>query len=193
MFDKIARALDLPHSPTRGLGAVLEEYAARTPSSRYATSPLAPLPIPLKRPKRSLDASGQPVPIPVSGVEPRSYTLAFSYAGLKSSTERVIEQVKARNARRDGGKGELTEEDKAELSRVFQEAAVEHLLMQLQRALDLPLEEARLSGRAADVRVLQGSERKAREKKTKLGEVVKGLVMSGGVASNRYLRSRRVA
>jgi tRNA A37 threonylcarbamoyltransferase TsaD len=80
------------------------------------------------------------------------------------------------------------EEDKAEISRVFQQAAVRHLIMQFERAMDLPLDELRLSGRTPDVRILQGEDLEERRKKVRLGQVVKGLVVSGGVASNKYLR-----
>ena len=84
----------------------------------------------------------------------------------------------------------LTEADTAEISRVFQEAAVQHLIMQLTRALDLPLAEARLSERTADVRILHGDEKTRRDTKEKLRDIVKGLVVSGGVAANKYLRDK---
>lgn len=102
----------------------------------------------------------------------------------------VLIKVQQETVAEDGGTTGLTEADKAEISRVFQEAAVGHLVMQLQRALDLPVAEAGLSGRTADVRILQGAEREEKDRLVRLRDVVKGLVVSGGVASNKYLRGR---
>lgn len=61
-----------------------------------------------------------------------------------------------------------------EVSRRFQQAAVEHLCQQIERVLRRPVEAV---GDGEEVRGGTGGE-------------VKGLVVSGGVASNAYLRKQ---
>ena len=132
VFDKVARALQLPASVQKGPGAVLEEYASRAKDEEHDRLPKLTLPL-------------------------RSHSQkAFSYAGLYSETERIISTLP-----RDA-EGNLSEEWKCRVSRAFQATAVEHLAKKV--AGEMPA----------------------------LGDVM-GLVVSGGVACNRYLRWRQVS
>ncbi|BEI79767.1 hypothetical protein CcaverHIS002_0102960 [Cutaneotrichosporon cavernicola] len=130
VFDKVARLLHLPPSPTRGLGPVLEEYAARPPLPPYDEAPLR-LPLPLEG--RNKD------------------TLAFSFSGLLSATERLAKKES------HGSEG-VSEAVQRAVARAFQTAAMRHLADKVHLAIDT------------------------------LGFPVRGLVVSGGVGSNKYLR-----
>lgn len=135
VFDKVARILRLPPSPTSGLGPVLEEYAARAPLPPYDQSPVSALTRPL---------SGK-----------NSHMPAFSFSGLLSAAERLAKQEWPRI------KGEVPPENvQREVSRAFQTAAVRHLADKVRLAID------------------------------SLGFLVNGLVVSGGVGSNKYLREQ---
>ncbi|CAK9785316.1 peptidase M22, glycoprotease [Cutaneotrichosporon oleaginosum] len=135
VFDKVARLLRLPPSPTGGLGPVLEEYAARPPLPPYDAAPLR-------------------LPPPLAGRN--KDVLAFSFSGLLSATERLAKKEVG-----DGeGEGEVSEAVQRAVSRAFQAAAVKHLADKVRLAID------------------------------SLGIPVKGLVVSGGVGSNKYLREQ---
>jgi N6-L-threonylcarbamoyladenine synthase len=155
-----------------GPGAILEHYASFPPLPPFDTSPLPPLKLPLS-------------------TNTQSKLLAFSFAGLLTSTEKMIharvldkrsENDKARVARDgvkekgdiqrkrmdvEGMQGErgLTEGFKRDMARVFQQAAVGHLVNKVRHGIDS-------LGLASGDRA------------------VKGLVVSGGVACNLYLRKR---
>jgi tRNA A37 threonylcarbamoyltransferase TsaD len=133
VFDKIARLLQLPHSPDRGLGPVLEEYAAAEALPPYDKTPMQPLPRPLSR-------------------GPEKATLSFSYAGLLTATDRAA-QRECPNL-----KGEVPLAVQREVARVFQVAAVRHTVDKIRQCIDANKLE------------------------------IKGLVVSGGVGSNQYLR-----
>jgi tRNA A37 threonylcarbamoyltransferase TsaD len=95
-------------------------------------------------------------------------------------------------------KGVIDEATKREISRRFQEAAVGHLVMQLRRALR-ELE----SRNGLPDRLRNGVERRADPVQPVLSQrqedgvtpifPIRGLVVSGGVACNLYLRERYVA
>jgi len=135
VFDKTARFLKLPHSNERGLGPVLEEYAAAAPLPPYDTTPLA-MPKPLARNRERGN-------------------LAFSFAGLLAHSERV---AKAECGGHVDGDGEIPLAVQREVSRAFQAAAVGHVVDKIRQCIEA----------------------------NKLK--VKGLVVSGGVGSNKYLR-----
>ncbi|WVW81984.1 hypothetical protein I302_103988 [Kwoniella bestiolae CBS 10118] len=135
VFEKAARLIQLPHSPTKSPGATLEHHASLAPLPPYDSTPLDPLPIPLST---------------NDTVNKR----AFSFAGILSSLQRRI------------GNTELGEGEKREYSRVFQEAAVGHLVFKLRQTIS------------------------SLSKDAQTGKNIGGLVISGGVASNLYLRQR---
>ncbi|KAL7420087.1 Mitochondrial tRNAs modification protein [Cryptotrichosporon argae] len=189
-MDKFARALSLRPHPARGLGASLEAHAALPPLPPYSTAPLAPLPAAL-----STNASAS--------------LLAFSFAGLLSAAERRLHALAPRRLQ-DG----LGEPEKREMSRVFQDAAVGHVVSKTEGVLDLiegraqglPAEDGRdgkakarrkaksksaskLSPAAAK-KAAQAEAAEARRQAFKDDPVrVTGLVVSGGVGSNLFLRS----
>ncbi|WVQ62499.1 uncharacterized protein L199_000640 [Kwoniella botswanensis] len=134
VFEKAARLIQLPTSPTKSPGAILESYASSPFLPPYDQTPLPPLPIPL------------------STNDTRDKA-AFSFAGILSSLQRRIPSDTV-----------LSESDKKEYSRVFQVAAVRHLVFKLKQTI-VGLSHGGIGG---------------------LG----GLVISGGVASNLYLRQR---
>lgn len=154
-FDKVARLLQLPTSPSQASGAILERYAEQSPLSPFDKCPLS-LPNPL--------STGQ-----------HSSSLQFSFSGLISHVERTISRLHPLTASTDDNAGgtqnrvetekkvEVSEATKRELSRRFQEAAFGHLTSKLRLALALPELEN-----------------------------VKGVVVSGGVASNIALRHQYV-
>ncbi|WWC99385.1 hypothetical protein V866_006287 [Kwoniella sp. B9012] len=134
VFEKAARLIQLPTSPTKSPGAILESYASSPSLPPYDQTPLPPLPIPL------------------STNDTRDKA-AFSFAGILSSLQRRIPPDTV-----------LSENDKKEYSRSFQVAAVGHLVFKLKQTI-IRLSHGGIGG---------------------LG----GLVISGGVASNLYLRQR---
>lgn len=135
MFDKIARLLKLPPSPTSGLGPVLEDYAARPPLPPYDEKPIPPMTKPLSGKNKA--------------------AAAFSFSGLLSATERLATKEWPQI------KGPVPPENvQREVSRAFQTAAVRHICDKVRLAID------------------------------SLGFPVKGLVVSGGVGSNTYLREQ---
>jgi N6-L-threonylcarbamoyladenine synthase len=92
---------------------------------------------------------------------PDKSRIAFSFSGILTATARRIEQL------------QISVEDEAlkrELSRVFQEAVVGHLCTKV--------------GHAISLRSGQGEGKGKGKGMAEIG----GLVVSGGVASNQYLR-----
>jgi N6-L-threonylcarbamoyladenine synthase len=89
----------------------------------------------------------------------------FSFAGLLTHTGRVVERLRKEGVREEAIWGEV--------GRRFQAAAVGHLVQQIRGVLN-----------GGDMAVDQKE-----EGETKV-ERVKGLVVSGGVASNLYLRQQ---
>ncbi|WVQ93696.1 hypothetical protein IAU59_000772 [Kwoniella sp. CBS 9459] len=156
-FEKAARVIQLPAHPTRSPGSILESYASAPPLPPYDTKPHQALPIPL-----STNTAAQ--------------TQAFSFAGILSSLQRTISKIRPPyessatsqpiEAAGSCGNAEpvLRESDQRELSRIFQNAAVAHLTLKLEQALNNmdPYIRSRLGG----------------------------LVVSGGVASNSYIREQ---
>ena len=154
-FDKVARLLQIPIDPQRGPGAVLELYAGMNPLPPFHDNPLPDLPIPLSSPEKV----GQ---------------LAFSFSGLLTSTQRLMSDLQ-QQARKDKGHDDdtevgdanlrrVTEAMKREVARVFQDAAIKHVVQKVERCM-------RQSG---------------------LSYELGGLVVSGGVACNLTLRQRSV-
>lgn len=114
-------------------------------------------------------------PLPMS--IPEKSRISFSFSGLVSATERRLLSL-----RNDGTTSE--EAIKREMSRVFQTAVVGHLCKKLEHAIDSighghGLGPQRAAG-------LEQGETGAEFKGQSLG----GLVVSGGVASNLYLRTQ---
>ena len=181
--DRIARYIQLPAMPDKGQGAMLEHYASLPPLPPYDTKPLEPLPIPMGKGTQT------------------SRSLAFSFSGLTSHAERLVDALasstgasppgeEATSARQtidipmqisastsgtaydavaeDGfrmrtAKMTLDEPTKREVARVFQDAVMSHIAQKIALCFDLHAEKLR---------------------------DVSGMVMSGGVASNQYLRTR---
>ena len=159
-FDKVARSLCLPADTDSGPGAILEYYASLPPLPPFDKHPLPPLPQPL--------STGH-----------RANQLAFSFSGLVSATERVVDNLHEPNVKHQGHQGdqERIEELEAEqrdgigvsthearqreVARVFQNTAIEHILQKTRMAMV-----------------------------TRTG--LDSLVVSGGVACNSVLRRRRV-
>ncbi|WWC58296.1 uncharacterized protein I303_100836 [Kwoniella dejecticola CBS 10117] len=117
VFEKAARALNLPHSATKSPGAILEEYATQPPLPPYDTTPLPALPIPL--------SVGEAV-----------HKRAFSFAGILSSLQRRISQLPTRGTETDVG---LTEGDQRDFSRILQQAVVGHLVFKLRQTIEFIL------------------------------------------------------
>lgn len=134
-FDKIARLLQLPPSPTHGLGPVLEDYASRFPLGPYVDQPIEPMRFPLTKPKEMK-------------------MVAFSFAGLMTQTERRAKKEFSNL------KMKIPEKVKREISRAFQVAAIGHVVQKVRLAIDT------------------------------LDMPIHGLVVSGGVGSNLYLREQ---
>ncbi|OCF45108.1 hypothetical protein I317_00910 [Kwoniella heveanensis CBS 569] len=132
-FEKAARVIQLAAHPTRSPGSILESYAASPSLPPFDLSPLPALPIPL-----SMNTAAQ--------------THAFSFAGILSSLQRVVSRLDLTS----------TPSEQRELSRIFQDAAVSHLTLKLEQAINY-----------IDPTIRNG-----------LG----GLVVSGGVASNLFIR-----
>lgn len=111
-FDKTARLLKLPHSDERGLGPVLEEYAAAAPLPPYDVSPIAPLAKPLTRNREKSN-------------------VAFSFAGLVTATER------AARLETDTMEGDLDAPlaVQQEIARAFQTAAVGHVVDKIRQCI----------------------------------------------------------
>lgn len=196
VFDKVARALNLPASPTRNMGAVLEEYAARSGVAPYDPSPNS-------NPNSDSDFDFDSLPrLPIAfryHKENESPRLAFSFSGLLSATERVIAQQHERERKRERERDRETDTDtlseaaQCEISRRFQQAAMGHLVLQVERALGLPFVRESVQGGAGEAggEGGQGGESgESGEDTVTLGQAVRGLVVSGGVAANGYLRQR---
>ena len=86
---------------------------------------------------------------------PKASILAFSFSGLLTATHRLVARITAEEQRPIG------ESERREVARVFQEAAIAHLIHKVQLAMRLE----KFKG-------------------------VRALVVSGGVASNQVLRVR---
>lgn len=164
-FDKVARLLQLPTS-SQASGAILEEFASRPPLPPYDSTPLKASTVPLSA------GSGK-------------QSLQFSFSGLVTDIDRNIRRLvpsqsttlRGRKENRSDSDREQQEIDavlsenspyvnealQREISRGFQDAAFTHLTQKLQLAFSLP--------DLADVR---------------------GVVVSGGVASNVTLREKYV-
>lgn len=124
-------------SPDRGFGPVLEDYAAAPPLEPYDTAPLNPLPLPLRQNR-------------VKGF------MAFTFSGLYSASARLAAQEFPNNTKVH--KRAIPENVQREISRIFQTAAVGHVVDKVGDAIK------------------------------QLESPVTGLVISGGVGSNQYLR-----
>ena len=182
-MDRIARYVQLPLSADRGPGALLEHYASLPPLPPYDTHPL------------------DRVSIPMSRGSPGGKTLAFSFSGMTTYSERLVDRLVSgeknvsidhqsagnrrvvgdiRSASLLGQEGDgkrvsgpriirqaagVDEPLKREIARVFQEATMTHIA-----------EKVGLCFRVHST-ALRGA---------------RGLVMSGGVASNGQLRSKYV-
>ncbi|ORY24464.1 glycoprotease family-domain-containing protein [Naematelia encephala] len=133
-FDKVARFLFLTPSSTDSPGAILSRYAALPTLPPYDTDPLPALTVPL------------------SASHVQRARLNYTFSGLVSSVNRLFENQ------------EIGESQKREGSRLFQIAAVEHLVAKTRDAI-WSLEEGGLTG-------------------------LNGLVISGGVGANSLLRQR---
>ncbi|KAK8861749.1 hypothetical protein IAR55_002572 [Kwoniella newhampshirensis] len=168
-FEKSARLLSLPSHRSKSPGSILEQYASLPPLPPYDDKPEAALPIPLS-------------------MNEGASRLAFSFAGLLSALDRslpamptgvspttsdhqpslsvISSDMTPSNSSRLSSltKKNLSEADQREFSRLFQTAAIQHLTLKLTQAINS----------------LEPSLR------TRLD----GLVISGGVASNLYLRSK---
>lgn len=162
IFDKVARALNIPASSDRNPGALLEEQAALTPLPPYDAIPLPKFPVPL-----------------ASVGDPERRDAAFSFAGLYSHSVRVIAEERER--------GMDEHAIMREVARRFQEAAVGHLLQQIRRVLiRAPSRKKATTVPDASINTTDIGESGA-----PVGEVT-GIVASGGVASNMYLRQQYV-
>ncbi|WVQ73580.1 hypothetical protein IAR50_003159 [Cryptococcus sp. DSM 104548] len=138
VFEKSARLLNLPPSPSLSPGATLERYASLPPLPPFDTSPLQPLPLPLTR-------------------GTAKHVVGWSFAGLLAALARRVEQ-------HSEGEGEWGEPHLRAYSRLLQQAATSHLTTKLSQTLSsLPQD---------------------------LKERLSGMAVSGGVASNKYLRAR---
>lgn len=113
----------------------MESYAAKPPLPPYDEAPHAPLLRPLRQKKHE-------------------DLIAFSFSGLLTDLERKVKTQMAQNA--------SDEARSREMARIFQAAAVGHLVDKVGRFIDTKAE----------------------------GLPVKGLVVSGGVGSNLYLREQ---
>ncbi|WVR03635.1 hypothetical protein IAU60_000629 [Kwoniella sp. DSM 27419] len=113
-----------------------------------------------------------PLPIPLSA-NAAATTRAFSFSGILSSLQRSVPTCdptrtsssnhKAATSETTSGRP-LSEGDQRELSRIFQDAAASHLCLKLEQAI--------------------------RRLPPTLRSALGGLVVSGGVASNIFLRER---
>lgn len=165
-FDKVARILKLPVSQTFNPGAQLEKYASLSPLPPFDTAPLKPFPIPLSP---SSSASKQH--------KRQHQGPVFSFAGLLTHTGREIERL--RLIGRDKKKEGVKVDDEAiwrEVGKRFQDAAVGHLVQQIKGVFE-NVEEGKVEG---------GEDFGGPEEAGRL----EGLVVSGGVASNMFLRER---
>lgn len=136
-YDKTAKLLQIPWIPDRGPGPAVEVYARPDPLSEPLYQQLRPLPTPTR---------GQ---------------LSFSFAGLKSATEKEAKRLQG------DSKLPIKEGVQRAVARRFQNAAVGHICEKIGLALD------------------------KLEAEGTLGEgKISALVVSGGVASNAYLRTR---
>ncbi|ORX35346.1 glycoprotease family-domain-containing protein [Kockovaella imperatae] len=165
--DRISRYLQLSARPDKGAGAILEDYAALPPLPPYDSDPIPPLPVPMMK----LGESDR--------------LLAFSFSGLTSHAERLIDALTSDSQipySREGGiplksptsigeddfrlrvaSSMVDEATKREVSRVFQDSIMGHIVQKIELCFKIH--------------------------SIKLRSVT-GLVMSGGVASNQHLRSR---
>ncbi|WVF66064.1 hypothetical protein IAT40_000803 [Kwoniella sp. CBS 6097] len=151
-FEKAARVIQLPAHSTRSPGSILESYASLPSLPPYDNSPHPALPIPL-----SMNSAAQ--------------TRAFSFAGILSSLQRAISNLNHsadlsnssfKSFQNEDSPKALLESEQREFSRIFQNAAVAHLTLKLEQAIN-----------DMDPSIRDG-----------LG----GLVVSGGVASNLFIR-----
>ncbi|WWD16328.1 hypothetical protein CI109_100754 [Kwoniella shandongensis] len=171
-FEKSARLLSLPPHPSRSPGSILEHYAS-----------LPTLP-PYNNDDENTTASRRGLPIPLSMNE-GAKRLAFSFAGLLSALERQLElDSKAPSSSTSSPSSTtpstavtnskmsskphptplstITEAQQRHFSRLFQNAATKHIVLKLTQAIE-----------ALNPALCQSLD---------------GLVVSGGVASNLYLR-----
>lgn len=132
-FDRVGRDLRLPADPERGVGAVLEAYAAAS----------------------TTDITGLPaLPVPLAKDGPAQRRLEYSFAGLISQVKRILQVI--------GFDPENPDiEQQRYIAKLFQEAAVAHLVQKISAVLDTFVDQ--------------------RTRPT-------GIVISGGVGSNAYLR-----
>lgn len=117
---------------------------------------------------------------------PTPLNLAFSFSGLLSATTRLIDTHRSDD-------GTIPESAQREISRLYQSAAIGHLIMQLKRCLELKLPRKRESHRPnVESTQFYGQESgmKSAINGKRLRDVVSDIVVSGGVASNMFLRQQ---
>lgn len=135
---------------------------------------------------------GWSLPVPFAGSGAKTRTLEFSFTGLGSAVERIAAQIcqtaRGTTTATDGGedeegKGNIGEdgemEERVELAREAMRVTFEHLASRVVLALDSiqAAQRAQSSSTSAD----EGTEAKT--------NTIDTLVVSGGVASNQYLRT----
>lgn len=137
------------------------------PLPPYDRSPASPLPVPLsKNTPAAMTAGG-----PKWAAGPNGQAVGFSFGGLQTAAQRLTDKLVAEHY---GEYAPVQQDDvpeavQREVSRLFQNAAVAHLCQQTRKVI------ARLQAE-------EGLD------PARLG----GVVASGGVASNRYLRKESV-
>lgn len=167
----MARYLRLPHSASVGLGPTLERYAALPPLPPYDTNPAPALPVPLSKNTPAATTDG-----PAWAVGPNGQAVGFSFGGLQAAAQRLTDKLVAEHHVEDASTTSTSAEQRdvpeavqREVSRLFQTAAVAHLCQQTRKVIDRLQTEEGLDP-------------------ARLG----GVVASGGVASNQYLRKESV-
>ncbi|ODO09592.1 hypothetical protein I350_03199 [Cryptococcus amylolentus CBS 6273] len=150
VFEKSARLLNLPPSPSLSPGATLEHYASLPPLPPFAPSPSSSSTPPLLK----------PLPIPLTQGSAK-HVVGWSFAGLLAALSRRVEEHHSNPQGEAAGWGEPHQRA---YSSLLQHATTLHLTTKLSQTLSSlsPILKERLSGMA----------------------------VSGGVASNKFLRAK---
>lgn len=125
-------------------------------------------------------------------MQARSPRIPFSFSGLLSHTQRVIDAQIGQLDYTIGDSGVLPEAIRREVAKRFQEAAVEHLVRQVRRAMQAYTQRVQTDRKSTPPHAARVALQEDRPKLGELGRRLNGLVVSGGVASNAYLRDRYV-
>ncbi|KYQ92405.1 O-sialoglycoprotein endopeptidase [Tieghemostelium lacteum] len=107
----------------------------------------------------------------------------FSFSGLKSSLKRYVDQLKSQSG------SELSLQDRCDLASSFQNTAFSHLENKLKKSLNWYYGKSTMDGKKKNKKLSQQQEIAGTETMPKR-EKLNGLVVSGGVSKNQYLRER---